>query len=107
LLGFLCKQTGGQLYYYPNFNAGKDGEKLYMELYRNLSRTTGFEGLMRVRTGKGLSVVNHYGHFYTSNGMELDLATLDSDKSILVELKHEDKIDERTESVIQVALLYP
>lgn len=53
----------------------------------------------------GLTVKEHYGNFYTSNSTELDFVALDSDKSIVVELKHEEKLDERVESCIQCALL--
>ncbi len=31
----------------------KDGEKLFQELHRNITRTTGFDGLMRIRTSRG------------------------------------------------------
>lgn len=40
-LGALPKYTGGQLYYYPGFNADKDGGKLVAEITRNLTRETG------------------------------------------------------------------
>ena len=40
-LGALPKYTGGQLYYYPGFNADKDGPKLVVEVQRNLTRETG------------------------------------------------------------------
>lgn len=40
-LGALPKYTGGQLYYYPQFSADKDGPKLVAEVTRNLTRETG------------------------------------------------------------------
>lgn len=52
-VGVLPRQTGGHVYFYPNFNSAKDGDKFYYDLVRNLTRTTGFEGLMRVRCSKG------------------------------------------------------
>jgi len=36
----------------------------------------------------------------------LKLATFDSDKSYIIELKHDDKLDEKSETVLQTALLY-
>lgn len=46
-LGALPKYTGGQLYYYPQFSADKDGPKLVAEVTRNLTRETG--ACVRVR----------------------------------------------------------
>jgi protein transport protein SEC24 len=54
-IGNLSKQTGGQVYLYPNFNVMKDGEKLQMDLIRNVTRNTGYDGLLRVRTGSGMN----------------------------------------------------
>jgi protein transport protein SEC24 len=47
--------TGGQIYYYPSFNIHNHGEQLYRELYRNLARESGFDGLLRVRTSAGIN----------------------------------------------------
>lgn len=45
--------TGGQLYYYPSFKYDRDGERFARDLWRNVTRETGWEGVMRVRTSKG------------------------------------------------------
>jgi hypothetical protein len=54
----------------------------------------------------GLGVVNHHGNFSTANNVELKMAGIHSETSIFVELKHEEKLDEKQEFCIQAALLY-
>ena len=56
-IGTLAKYTGGQVNYYPNFQAALHGEKLRHELARDLSRETAWEAVLRIRCGKGQYVV--------------------------------------------------
>jgi protein transport protein SEC24 len=51
--GVLAKYTGGQVCYYPAFQAPLHGEKFSYELARDLSRETAWEAVMRIRCGKG------------------------------------------------------
>lgn len=39
--------------YYPGFRADKDGERFYYDLARLITRETGWEAIMRVRTSRG------------------------------------------------------
>lgn len=63
-LGALSKYTCGQTYYHPSFNAARDAPKLTAELSHNLTRTTGWEAVMRVRMSKGLRISSYHGHFF-------------------------------------------
>ena len=54
-LGSLAKYTGGQVYHYPSFQAPTHGDKLKLELNRDLTRETAWESVMRIRCGKGSS----------------------------------------------------
>lgn len=54
-LGSLAKYTGGQVYHYPAFQAPTHGDKLTLELSRDLTRETAWESVMRIRCGKGSS----------------------------------------------------
>jgi len=54
----LSTMTGGELYYYPSFDPHKDDLKMAMDLYRNISRTFGYDAVMRVRVGNG-QIGNH------------------------------------------------
>jgi len=74
--------TGGELYFYPKFEAHRNGEKLYYDLFRNLSRQYGTEVSVRARCSKGLSITEYFGGFGLRNSIELSLASIDSDKTI-------------------------
>jgi protein transport protein SEC24 len=52
-ISVLSKYTAGQTYYYPGFNVNRDGAKFERELFRCLTRATGFEAVMRVRATRG------------------------------------------------------
>ena len=63
-LAALPKYTCGQLYYHPRFLAQRDAPKLRSEVVHNLTRTTGWEAVMRIRTSRGLRVSAFHGHFF-------------------------------------------
>lgn len=51
-------------------------------------------------------MVDYLGNVRLSGSQDLEFATIDCDKSILVNFKHDDKLDEKTDSIIQFAMLY-
>ena len=61
---------------------------------------------MRVRTSTGVRPTDFYGHLYMSNTTDIELASIDCDKSIAIEIKHDDKLAEEEGVYVQAALLY-
>lgn len=53
VVGTLAKYTGGQVYYYPSFQASIHKDRLRHELTRDLTREIAWESVMRIRCGKG------------------------------------------------------
>eukprot|EP00455_Lapot_gusevi_P008663 TRINITY_DN137_c0_g1_i5.p1 TRINITY_DN137_c0_g1~~TRINITY_DN137_c0_g1_i5.p1 ORF type:complete len:555 (+),score=206.08 TRINITY_DN137_c0_g1_i5:241-1905(+) len=104
--GALCSTTGGQQYFYPGFHARKDGEAFQQDLYHNLTRATGFEAVMTVRTSNGLRVSEYYGHFFRRMPTEMEMASIDSDKTFAIRLQHDFALKDQSEACIQCALLY-
>nr|CAD1818545.1 unnamed protein product [Ananas comosus var. bracteatus] len=98
--------TGGQVYYYYPFSALSDPAKLYNDLRWNISRPQGFEAVMRVRCSQGLQVQEYSGNFCKRVPTDIDLPGIDSDKTIMVTFKHDDKFQEGSECAFQCALLY-
>lgn len=76
------------------------------DLKYHLSRSFGFDAVLRVRVSNGLKTEDHYGNFYMRNATDMELAGIDSLKSFAVALKHEGKLEERGDSYVQAALLY-
>ncbi|CAF1321649.1 unnamed protein product, partial [Rotaria sordida] len=105
-IGEVCRVSGGQIYKFNYFSIENDGERLLDELKRNFQRTTAFDALMRVRTSTGIRPIDFLGNFYMTNATEMIFGTIDSDKSVCVELKHDDKLPVESNTYIQAALLY-
>ncbi|TPX40911.1 hypothetical protein SeMB42_g05818 [Synchytrium endobioticum] len=105
-VGIVSTMTGGDTFNYINFDAQRDGLKYMNDMLRLLARTFGYEALLRIRCSNGLSVKEYYGNFFMKNTTDVELAGIDSEKSIGVFLKHEGKLDERTDVSLQCALLY-
>ncbi|XP_045779677.1 protein transport protein Sec24D isoform X1 [Maniola jurtina] len=105
-LGQLPRLTGGQLHKYTYFVADTDGARLAWDVKRVVSRPTAHDAVMRVRTSTGVRATEFYGHFFMSNTTDVELAAIDADKAIGVEIKHDDKLTAEDGVYIQAALLY-
>ncbi|XP_015570527.1 protein transport protein Sec24-like At4g32640 isoform X2 [Ricinus communis] len=105
-ISVIPKTTGGQVYYYYPFSALSDPPKLYNDLRWNVTRPQGFEAVMRVRCSQGIQVQQYYGNFCKRVPTDVDLPGIDSDKTIMVTLKHDDKLQDGSECAFQCALLY-
>ncbi|KAF9681688.1 hypothetical protein SADUNF_Sadunf05G0028700 [Salix dunnii] len=94
------------VYYYYPFSAVSDPAKLYNDLTWNITRPQGFESVMRVRCSQGIQIQEYHGNFCKRIPTDIDLAVIDCDKTIMVTLKHEDKLQDGSECAFQCALLY-
>lgn len=50
----------------------------------------------------GIRPVDFYGNFYMSNTTDVEMAAIDSEQSIAVEIKHDDKLSEAEGAYVQV-----
>ncbi|KAL9356255.1 hypothetical protein Peur_049508 [Populus x canadensis] len=105
-ISVIPKTTGGQVYYYYPFSAVSDPAKLYNDLRWNVTRPQGFEAVMRVRCSQGIQIQEYHGNFCKRIPTDIDLPVIDCDKTIMVTLKHDDKLQDGTECAFQCALLY-
>ncbi|KAL7099354.1 hypothetical protein ACP275_09G079200 [Erythranthe tilingii] len=105
-LSVIPRTTGGQVYYYYPFSALSDSAKLSNDLRWNVTRPQGFEAVMRVRCSQGIQVQEYAGNFCKRIPTDVDLPAIDCDKTIMVTLKHDDKLQEGSECSFQCALLY-
>lgn len=53
--------TGGDLYLYPDFDCVKHGEKLYYQIFRNLTRVSASDVMIKLRVSTGLTVTEYFG----------------------------------------------
>lgn len=105
-IGQICRLTGGEIYKYTYFQADVDGHRVVNDLIKNISRPIAFDSVMRVRTSTGVRPTDFYGHFFMSNTTDMEIGAIDCEKSIAIEIKHDDKLAPEENVYIQVALLY-
>ena len=105
-LGSMCSQTGGDLYLYPGFTLGADAERLHYQLVRILTRVQGFQVVMRARVSNGLAVETYLGKYRRRGPIEMEASCVDSDKSIAIVLKHDEKLQPDTHVYLQCVILY-
>lgn len=94
------------MYHYPGFYLQRDGPKLSSDLERNLTRTTGWEAVMRIRCSRGLRISSFNGSFFIRSSDLLALPTVDPDKAFAVQIAHEEQVLDGNSAYIQSALLY-
>ncbi|XP_003738426.1 protein transport protein Sec24C [Galendromus occidentalis] len=105
-IGQVAKISGGEVFKYTYFQADTDGERFIADLRRDVARPVAFDAVLRVRTSTGLRPTDFYGNFYMQNTTDVELASIDCDKCITVEMKYDDKLPEGECAFIQAALLY-
>jgi protein transport protein SEC24 len=62
--------------------------------------------MLRLRTSTGIRPTGFFGNFYMQNTTDIELSAIDSDKSIQIEIKYDDKLDEREPAFFQLAILF-
>lgn len=105
-LGQVSRLTGGEVFKYTYFQSEIDGPRVIQDLSKSISSLTAFDTVMRVRTSAGVRPTDFYGHFFMSNTTDLEVASIDSNKAIAIEIKHDDKLAPEENVYVQVAVLY-
>ena len=90
--------------FFSNFvlQVDTDGDMLMSDLANCVQKEYAFDAMVRVRTSAGIRPVDFYGNFYMETAQDVELGALDPDKCVLVELKHDDKLDENAGAHVQV-----
>lgn len=105
-IGTLAKYTGGQVYYYPSFQASIHKDRLRHELARDLTRETAWESVMRIRCGKGVRFTTYHGNFMLRSTDLIALPAVDCDKAYAMQLSLEETLLTSQTVFFQIALLY-
>lgn len=53
--------TGGDLYLYADFDVVRHGEKLYYHIFRNTTRVTASDVMVKMRISTGLTITEYFG----------------------------------------------
>ncbi len=103
----LPNSTGGGLYYYPGFQSERDALRLSNEIRRVVSRPCGYDAIAKMRTSRGLTIADYNGNCRVTSSHDIEFTSVDCDKAVAVNIKYDDKLDEKTDSIVQFAMLYP
>uniref|UniRef100_A0A671YUB0 SEC24 homolog D, COPII coat complex component n=1 Tax=Sparus aurata TaxID=8175 RepID=A0A671YUB0_SPAAU len=95
--------TGGSVYKYNNFQVQ---QHFLRDLRKDVEKSIGFDAIMRVRTSTGFRATDFFGAIHMNNTTDIEMAAVDCDKAVTVELKHDDTLSEETGALMQCALLY-
>ncbi|KAI1724885.1 sec23/Sec24 trunk domain-containing protein [Ditylenchus destructor] len=98
--------TGGSIYKYQYFDCARDGVRFLSDLKHDVSREIVFDVMMRVRTSTGVRPTGFYGSFYMQNTTDIEMSAIDADKSVQVEIKYDDKLEEKEPVIFQAAVLF-
>eukprot|EP01022_Parablepharisma_sp_SALTPOND_P013711 TRINITY_DN1841_c0_g1_i2.p1 TRINITY_DN1841_c0_g1~~TRINITY_DN1841_c0_g1_i2.p1 ORF type:complete len:659 (+),score=31.50 TRINITY_DN1841_c0_g1_i2:2092-4068(+) len=105
-LSQVATSTGGEVYYYPGFFSVTYGEKLYFDLFRNLTRTTVYDVSLKARCSLGLSISKYLGSFGEKAAYSIQLPVFNSDKTLSFCMKYNGKLKADSPAFIQFAILY-
>ncbi|KAJ6240172.1 sec24-related protein [Anaeramoeba flamelloides] len=103
----LSRITGGEIYYYRNFVANIDGEKMLNDITWLLKRPTGFNCICRLRTSTGIRISKSFGNFQINNEEDdIKVSSIDSDKALTFLLEHDMDLNNGQPVYLQFAMLY-
>ncbi|KAK0414853.1 hypothetical protein QR680_011641 [Steinernema hermaphroditum] len=102
----LASVTGGTVYSYQYFDSQRDGQRFLLDLRRDVSRHIGFDAMIRVRTSAGIRPTGFYGSFLMENNTDMELGCIDSDKAVVVDIKHDSKLKKDENVYVQAAILF-
>lgn len=105
-IGQVSRLTGGELFKYTYFQADIDGARVVGDIRRTVASMCAFDTVMRVRTSTGLRPTDFYGHFFMSNTTDMEVAHMDGNKAVALEVRHDDKLQPEDVVHVQVAVLY-
>lgn len=105
-VGTLAQLTGGDCFYYQNFLLDRDAVKFQNELARCILRPQGGSVQMKIRCSNGLKVVQMIGNFLRKGPADLEMGSIDADKTITCVFKHDGKLDPKVPVHFQSAVLF-
>jgi len=102
----VTRATGGQVYFYENYQDVIDSTRLYHDLKKNIMRFTGFDATMVVRASEGLQIVEQMGALTETPDKDIILPVVTCDSTICIKLDQYKDISGEFCPCLQVAIIY-
>ena len=81
-IGPLTSQTGGTLYHYPLWDSFQHTEKLYYQIYRNMTRYVGHEVACRIRCTNSVNLQHYYTPAGKCASLDFQIAAQNADQYV-------------------------
>jgi len=105
-LAEVTRATGGQVWFYENYQDVVDSTRLYYDLKQNLMRFTGFDATMVVRSSEGLEIMEQMGALTETPHKDIILPVVTCDSTICIKLNQYKDISSEFCPCLQVAIIY-
>ena len=103
----ISKVTGGSVFYYPaSVKPGRLLARFDCDFEYYLSRSIGFEAVLRIRTTKGFSIQTFYGNFFVRSPDLLALPNCNPDSGYGIQLSIDEDMKDFSHACFQAAILY-
>ena len=73
----IAARTGGDLIYFEHFDVYNDGERLYYNVFRNMTRDTVTDVMFKMRVSTGLTNVEYLGSFDRVQSSDFAISAID------------------------------
>ncbi|KZV88117.1 hypothetical protein EXIGLDRAFT_722972 [Exidia glandulosa HHB12029] len=107
-IGILPTLTGGEILFFPAFDAVRDAQSLVRGLRRLVGQDEGYDVSVRVRCSRGLRVSGYAGTHHQTSPSTTSLGLLNRTRMLLAVLEHasSSSLNEREMAYVQCATLY-
>jgi len=102
----VTRATGGQVYFYENYQDVVDSTRLYYDLKQNIMRFTGFDATMVVRASEGLEIIEQMGALTETRQKDIILPVVTCDSTICFKLQQNKVLKGEFSPCLQVAIIY-
>ncbi|EKE41248.1 hypothetical protein ENUP19_0055G0093 [Entamoeba nuttalli] len=106
-IGEIPRYTGGELFYYPNYNT-KNQIKLTKDVLSSFDMDCGFDVEVRVRSSAGVFIQDYLGDVMPCKDMidTVRIGYMNSKKSIIALMDYDDELNNYVGFFIQAVILY-
>lgn len=112
-VGGIAKFSGGSVHYYGGGGAPSSPhatnhmlDRFEEDMRHYLTRSIGFEAVMRLRSTKGIAIHTFHGNFFVRSTDLLALPNVNPDSSYGIQMTITDDLKEYSQVCLQAALLY-
>ena len=90
----VCGITGGDLFVYQDFDIVNDADKLYYQVFRNMTKIAGIDCTAKMRTSTGITACEYIGSFSRHQSSDLTITSVDCDKVISCLFRNDEKLND-------------